>query len=153
MRTSTHSGGFSDTSLSYKIDNDEISTEVYPENETLAILQFMTNVVRSMEANGTIEVHSLPNTFTEPFTKGWIDGWVRDGFRKKPASYRAERKQFWELLQQRQIEIEIHIRSEAELNSVLEPRSHDRPGTPNEHPWAKPESSDDLLQRSLERSK
>ena len=148
LKSSTRPNGFVSTRISYRVDDGPIEQVDGDGTETLALLALMTGLVEKSGYKTVIEIHSKPNTFTNPFTEGWIRNWEQDGFRKKPPRHRTEWKRFWELINQQQVRLEFRYRSDAELEAVLNPRPPEPPGTPVENPWAKPDGADAMVRRA-----
>jgi hypothetical protein len=109
--------------------------------ELPAILQLAANLLHETPAGSTLVFRSRPNTFRNAFEKGWIIGWIADGFKTKPREHREE----WAHLHKMKIERGISIRVD-DLTKAVEERLEQAlglravplrsaPGDPIEEPW------------------
>jgi hypothetical protein len=164
MLTSTQLGGFepSNTKIAYKREDEPIQVKSYPLTETPALLAFTGEIIAELVPGSALVFRSKPNVLTNAISKGWLEAWKRDGFRKKPSEHRGEWARWAEIVESKHISITVQAFSddphyatdEAVLSAILSGKSTPsiaRPGDPIENPWAKPESGNDMLTRAVKK--
>lgn len=153
---------FKKTVVAYRLNSGLIGFFEREESEQLALLHFFLNIIAEQCQPGEpLQIMSEENSISQPFEKGWIVQWRKKEFSGKAPIHRDEWKAWNSVLEEKSIDpifARNNAKAQKELSDAAEEKRTGRkkqgpyvphPGEPDENPWRKEETPDQLLARKL----
>jgi hypothetical protein len=148
--------------VTFSFDGLNCTTVALQDNETLALLHFATERIGALLPSTDVTFCCLPNKLRNPFDLGWIEKWIKDGFRKKPDEHRMEWRAFYKFYSDRKVDVAFEDLPPKIEKILLQsyrdhlrggPESGPAPGDAFEDPWAKKDGPNDWFDRAMSKNR